>query len=418
MPIITARPADHSAIYYFLNEVFGGPTRAEFKASLEDPFYEPHDRLLLRRGSQIIGHAHLAHRVMQFGSVQIPVAKLGWLCSSPGNRRQGLGTHLLCGIESHMVRSGALVGLLRTKIPHFFRRTGWALCGRHSSAAAPASAVVSRLLEHGLRHSRHQRAQLRPWRRWEEGGLARVYNQNLASSCGLLTRSRAYWHWLLLRHAFDQLYVALDGPNLWDFEETSTQIIAYAAIKEGRIVELMTSPGRWKATVELVARVCGDAVEQGRHSIVLHAPPSSPMLPIFEAAGGRRHLCESYYDEVHMARVLDPVGLLKALGEELVRRANKARLARPLELGLLVEGRKYQLEIGRDGAKATADQMGRSYLRMNVADFTRLVLGQLDWDAAVHDGRLAPSTALAQEAGRALFPPTPLWYPPLDDLTA
>ncbi len=62
--------------------------------------------------------------------------------------------------------------------------------------------------------------------------------------------------------------------------------------------------------------------------------------------------------------------------------------------------------------------MGRSYLRMNVADFTRLLLGQLDWDRAVAEKRLEVSTALAQQAGRVLFPRLPLWYPPLDELTA
>ena len=60
--------------------------------------------------------------------------------------------------------------------------------------------------------------------------------------------------------------------------------------------------------------------------------------------------------------------------------------------------------------------MGRSYLRLNVADFTRLVLGQLDWDAALAEDRVQPSTALARDVGLALFPALPLWRPPLDDL--
>ena len=59
----------------------------------------------------------------------------------------------------------------------------------------------------------------------------RVYNQNLPGSYGPLERTRAYWQWLLERRAFDQLYVALDGPNLWDLDESTTQIVGYAAIK-------------------------------------------------------------------------------------------------------------------------------------------------------------------------------------------
>ena len=70
------------------------------------------------------------------------------------------------------------------------------------------------------------------------------------------------------------------------------------------------------------------------------------------------------------------------------------------------------------GVKAESQRLGRSYLRLNVADFTRLVLGQLDWDAAIADGRLECSTALAGDAGRALFPAIPLCAPPWDDMQA
>lgn len=417
-PIIPAAGSDHAAVYYFLSEIFGGGIRSEFNVSVEDPFYEPHDRLLLRRMGRIVTHVHTTHRVMHFGSIQIPVAGLGWLATLPQCRRQGLGTHLLAAAEKQMAQSGALVGLLRTKIPHFFRRTGWALCGKHSSCRAGTHAVLSGLLDHGLRLNRHQRLHIRPWRRWEEGALVRIYQQNSTGSFGLLERTRAYWHWLLQRHAFDQLYVALDGPNLWDLDETNTQIVGYAAIQGGKIVELMAAPGRRKAAIELLARVCGDAIEQDRHCISLHAPPASPLLEIFDESGGRRHDCAADEGEVYMARLLDPVGLLRRMCGEFCRRAHEARLSQPIELGLLVDGRKYQIEVGARSASVTENQMGRSYLRLNVADFTRLVLGQLDADLALQEDRLVPSTTLAREVGRVLFPPLPFWRPPLDDLTA
>ncbi len=82
------------------------------------------------------------------------------------------------------------------------------------------------------------------------------------------------------------------------------------------------------------------------------------------------------------------------------------------------KARSTNWSFGREGVGATSHRVGRSYLRLNVADFTRLVLGQLDWDAAIADGRLECSTALAREAGRALFPSLPLWRPPWDELPA
>jgi ribosomal protein S18 acetylase RimI-like enzyme len=400
-----------------LGEVFGASADAAMKASFQDPFYEPHDRLFLRRAGRIIGHVHITHRVMQFGDQQIPVAGLNSLAIVDSCRRQGLASHLLIAAEKEMARSGALVGLLRTDIPRFFRRTGWALCGLPNTAIAGTHAVLSRLLDRGLRLSRQPRLHIRPWRRWEERGLVRVYNQNLPGSHGPLERTRAYWRWLLDRHEYDQLYVALDGPDLWDLTEQSTQIVGYMAVRGGRILELLTSRGRLKPAIELLARACGEAIEQNRHTIVLCAHAENPLMAIVDEAGGGRHMPDAVDSHVAMARLLDPVGLLNHLGATLCRRAAAAGLTGPLELGLLVDGRKYQIEISQSGARALANHIGRSYLTLNVADFTRMVLGQLDWAAVLADGRLVPSTALAQQVGEALFPPLPLWRPPLDDLT-
>ena len=128
LPVVSAGGGDHTAVYYFLTGVFQGPTRNEFKASLEDPFYEPHDRLLVKWGARIAAHVHVTNRVMQFGPVQIPVAGLGWLATLPECRGNGHAGRLLAEAERQMARGGAMIGLLRTSIPHFFRRSGWALC--------------------------------------------------------------------------------------------------------------------------------------------------------------------------------------------------------------------------------------------------------------------------------------------------
>jgi predicted N-acetyltransferase YhbS len=438
-PIVTGRAGDHESICGFLTALFPGPMWAEFKASLADPFYEPRDRLLLKRAGRLVAHVQLTHRVMQFGPNQIPVAGLKWLATAADCRAQGLGSYLLAAAQRQATEDGALVGLLRTSIPHFFRRAGWALCGQPSASQAATRTVLARLLDEGLRRPRRRpprRLHIRPWRRWEERALVRIYRQNLPGRYGPLDRTLAYWQWLLRRQAFDQIYVALDGPDLWDLEEVSTAAVGYVVLKGHRVVELMTVPGRPKVAAELLAHACGDAIEHDQHSIVLHAPPDSPFHQVFGPCEGARtgersgpHVpqgCgvphrgepEAERSEVYMARLLQPKLLLERLCGEFCLRARQARLPRPLELGLQVEGQKYQLELSNCGATVTCQRMGRSYLRMNVADFTRLLLGQLDWDRAVAEKRLEVSTALAQQAGRVLFPRLPLWYPPLDELTA
>ena len=271
-------------------------------------------------------------------------------------------------------------------------------------------------MDRGLIPRPRRRLHIRPWLKWEQAALARIY-----ASCepyGPLERSQAYWQWLLSRHGYDQVYVALEGPELLELGEISTRVVGYAATRGEQIVELMTAPDRPRAAAELLARCCGDAVENDRHCVMLHGPPSCWLFSIFDEAGGSGSSPTPEHGEVCMMRLLDPLELLRRLSGEFDRRAAEAGLPRPGDLGLMVEGRKYRIELGREGAAAEADRIGRSYLALNVADFTRLVFGQIDWDAATAEGRIECSTALAREAGRTLFPPLPFWRPPWDDLPA
>ena len=308
LPVIRAEGGDHAAIYCFLQAVFQAPSRAEFQASLADPFYEPYDRLLLRHKRRIVAHVHTTHRTMHFGPVQIPVGGLGWLGVASENRSQGFGTHLLRAAESQMQIAGALVGMLRTSIPRFFRRTGWALCGQASYRRADARNLLAR--------SAGPRSDSPPPAAFAHPALAPVGTSGARADLpakravgrqrgnagpppyGSLERTDAYWHWLLNRHAYDQLYVALEGPELLELGEISTHIVGYAVTRGEKIVELMAAPDRPRAAVELLARCCGDAIEHDRHCVLLHAPPSCPLFEIFDEAGG----CGAIADTPSMAR--------------------------------------------------------------------------------------------------------------------
>ena len=443
LPVLRARSGEHTAIYHFLQNVFQAPSRAEFSASMEDPFYEPCDRLLLRRGRRIVSHVHITHRTMQFGPTPIPVAGLDYLGVAPECRNQGLGTHLLRAAESQMIADGALLGMVRTSVPEFFRHTGWVSCGQPSWRRANARTLLARLLDRGLIPRPKRRLHIRPWLQWEQAALARVYSQNLVSEIddagssqqpsdpgcqdcsrgsigsigpvahGALERTSPYWQWLLNRHSYDEVYVALQGPEQLELGEISTHIVGYAVTRGEQIVELMAAPDRPRAAVRLLARCCGDAIEHDRQCVLLHGPPWCPLFEIFDEADG----CgPPEHGETHMVRLLNPPELLRRLAGQFQRRAASAHLPRPVDLGLLVDGQKYQITLDRQGVGVASQRVGRSYLCLNVFDFTRLVLGQLDWDAAMADGRLECSTALAHEAGKALFPSLPLWRPPWDHM--
>src|SRR5262245_36589901 len=65
--VVPACAGDHPAVHQLLSAVFHAPSRDAFYSSLDDPFYEPRDRLLVKRGQRIVAHLHLTKRVMHFG---------------------------------------------------------------------------------------------------------------------------------------------------------------------------------------------------------------------------------------------------------------------------------------------------------------------------------------------------------------
>jgi GNAT superfamily N-acetyltransferase len=433
MPVVVGTASDHASLRYFLGDIFGAACQAAFQASLDHPLYDPSSRLLLRRFGKIVAHAQITERVMQFGSLSLPVAGLNWLATAPDCRGVGLGRYLLSAAEKQMAQNGALIGLLRTRSPHFFRRSGWALCGHKALASAPALKLLTRLTDERCVLRRRCQFQIRPWRQWEEESIARIYRQNLPDSYGTFERSRSMWQWILARRAFDELYVALDGPDLADLHESTTRVVGYAAISGDRVTELMTSPGEERAATELLARVCADAFEQDRHQVEFQSAPNSPLLARVREAGQQRRRflqpdgnierIDGVSGGVVMARLLNPLAMLQAITPQIARRAFDAGLALPLELGFLVDGQPFQIklghsELGMQGACCSAEHIGRSYLKLNVADFTRLLIGQLDWQNAIAEGRVVPSTVLARQAALTLFPEHPFWRPSLDELAS
>jgi len=133
---VEARAGDHPSIYQWLLAVFHGPSRQEFHAEQDDPTYEPRNRLLVKRGSRTVSHAQIVGRTMLFGALQLPVDQLTWVGTLPEFRRRGAASRLLDAVNEKMQTHGAALGLLRTRVPHFFHRAGWAVCGRHCSSRA------------------------------------------------------------------------------------------------------------------------------------------------------------------------------------------------------------------------------------------------------------------------------------------
>ncbi|HWB00910.1 MAG TPA: GNAT family N-acetyltransferase [Pirellulales bacterium] len=434
--LVRATAGDHIGIQQFMSVVFPAGGRDAFLASLDDPFYEPADRIVVRHGSQIVGHAHVLKRVMYFGGALIPVAGLAGVGVLPEYRGHGIARALLRAAERTMRADGAIAALLTTRVPHFFRPHGWAVCGRHCYSSAATRDVLAQLSARQVEGC-ESTLRIRPWRQVELLGLMRLYSQQMAFAYGPFERTEAYWRWRVSRHEFDQIFVAIDGPEYFDWASLDSPIAGYVVMRGRQIVELVVRPGAaalprvdaftpssmpgssaggLSVAEQLLARACGEVIERDDRAIQLHASPSDPLHRLLLGAGGTMTHREANDGDVFMVKLLEPGRFVRMTGEACYRRAIDAGLPTRVTLGLCVDGQKHRVSIDRRSARLTRGNLGRSYLTLNSAEFTRLVMGHLDLSQAVEQGRIRSSTRLALDLASALFPRVPCWRPPWDDV--
>ena len=420
--VMVARAGDHPDIHRLLLAVFQGPSSSEFHALHDEPLYEPSDRLLVKCGPRTVSHVHLTKRVVHLGSLLVPTSGLAHLATMPGYHDRGYASTLLARADRQMVKDGAVLGMIRTRHPRFMLRAGWGVCGRHCYSLASPRDILSQLrtghTEPTVFGSDERPLNIRIWRRVEQAALVRLYGQDSIGRFGPLVRSEAHWQWLISRGAFDRIYVAMDGPDRSDLHECNRSIVGYAVMNEHRLLELVTSPTHPSAGVQLLVRACGDAIERDHHTLRLDAPPDDPAHQLFTAAGGGYVHDESDRGEVFLVKLWDPIRLLSMLGNQLHARAKAAALPRPAKLGLRLGGETYRLVLSGRSVRVRPGKLGRSYLACEVPAFTQLILGHLTVREGVETGRLEASTRVAEQMAAVLFPPLPLWRPPLDDLPA
>lgn len=453
--LVAARAGDHAAIHRLLLSIFHGPSAADFHAQLDEPLYEPTDRLLIKSADTVVAHLRLTKREIRFGELTLPVAGFMDLGTSHESRSRGFASALLNAGQQQAIADGALIGLTRTTAPDLFLRQGWSVCGRHSFSEAGPRQILARFCSHFPHDNpvegddEHSAPSIltqsippilvRPLRRIELPAIMRLYDQTIAGSYGALLRSDVWWDWLMARGAFDRAYVAIvpersgssAGGDQLDLPQLLSAVMGCVFVKEGRIVELLYAAGQDRVARRLVARVCADAVERNLASVRLDAPPHEPLHQQWSAAGGTTHLAATHHGETCMARVFDPLAMLRMLSATLLTRAKAAGLPRPMSLGLDLyhhdadltqsrpeDMRSYRLVVGQRGVKLVAGNPGRNYLSLKRRDLTPLLLGHWNIVKAVAAGRLRASTRLAQDAAAILFPQLPWYRPPLDELMA
>jgi predicted N-acetyltransferase YhbS len=450
-----AKTGDHPAIHRLLVSVFHGPSPGEFHAQLDEPGYEPADRLVVRDGDQIAAHVRLARQTIQLDSLGLPAARFMDLATSPEYRGRGLATALIAAGERAARERGVLIGLTRTRAAALFARQGWSICGRHLFSTAAPRQVLAELAAASngdanldtataLFRPRPEPIVVRPLRRVELPAVVRLYDENLAGRAGWPRRCEEYWDWLLARGACDRIFVAATGPEPSDLAKLLETIVGYAFVRQGRIVEVVGDPRRPEVARQLAARVCADASEQGDWLVRCDAPHDHPLHALLRVAGGRLVSQQQLDGEVFMAKLLDPLTVLRQTAGVLHARAKAAGLGQIPRLGLELrshssgglrshpggglrsgQGRgtsglveRYRLKFSRRDMRIETGAPCRHALVLRYADLAPLLVSDCSAEEMLATGRMRTTTAAARRAARALFPAACWWRPPLDDLLA
>jgi predicted acetyltransferase len=429
--LAAARTGDHPSIHAFLLSVFHGPTADEFHAQLEEPGYQPANRLMVKSGEQIAAHLRLARQTIQVCGRALTAARFMDLATAPEFRSRGVASALVAAGQRAAAERGVLVALTRTRAPALFARQGWSVCGRHTFSTASPRSVLAELaarkkdaaVQPFFPIMREEPLIVRPMRRVELAAVVRLYEERSRQVAGWPVRGEAYWEWLLARGACDRMYVASQGAEPPNMAALLESIVGYACVRQSRIVELVTAEKHAKAGPELLERICADAREDDGWTIRYDASAGDPLHATLCAAGGELIDSEEAGGELFMAKVLDPLAVLRKLGPVLAGRAQAAGCHLPCELGLELRAaggvvERYILKLGISNSTVETGGPSRQCVTLLANDLAPLLLGYRGAEELKACGRLKPINAKAAALAGALFPSN-LWSRPvLDDLLA
>ena len=318
-----ARASDHAQIHRLLLTAFQEPTRAEFQALNEALRYDPADRLIIRRGDEIAAHVQLVQRRVHFDGLELPTMDLKHLATLPEYRSLGLARQLHDAAMDEVRRAGILLATVSARHPNFFASMGWFRCGRYSYSEVEPRSLIATLPVPPAQVNSFLRSPETPlsisvWRRNELDALTSLYEQVASRSFGRIQRLDSDWQWLIRRGAFDYIYLvresATRGGQCPIDSPATGNAVGYAIVRDGNILELVAAPDHNQRRVieALMARVCRDALENGRGLVRVHAAPDHPVHAMIEHAHGDVQWTERAGGRVAMAQVTQPASLLLA----------------------------------------------------------------------------------------------------------
>lgn len=414
--IVVGNAGDHSRVLAFLTQHYQVPLAEDFQSRLDDPSYEPTDRMLLVRGSDLIGHLQLSRQSAWFERERIPMAAIRDCAILPEMHPAELMAPLLATAESTALAEGAILAVARPDQPELFAANGWSTCRAQGHTQANTRALLAHITAQlATRKHRHSQIEVRTWWHFELEGIQPVYDQVATAMWGTLHRSDDAWRWLVGRKAHDQVLIAVRHKAEETGESDKLHAVGYAVVRDSCIVEMMTLPGYASVRLMLIARACRDAIDRDHHFVSLHTPATDPMHELLVTAGGSWHACAAQHGSPWMHKLLSPEKWVERLYPQLYHRAKEAGIPRPLEIGFAVDERCYRFLFTRRSVRLEhALPSTPTEVACDALTFQELLTSNLAWTTARERGLLRVEDSSKATILAALFPPRLFWQSPFE----
>lgn len=399
---------NHVAVQGFLQRTRHRPNLAEFNASTARPGYVPGERFLVRTPEDrgLVAHVQVEPQVMRFGRVDLPIARIRDLSVLPEYERQGLGHRLLTHAEQAAQAAGSMLAIAHGEPFRLLRRQGWTSIGSDPVSTVSPQRLMGQLPsppepESPFFGNQLPKAELQIARLTDAARLQALYEQSTSQAYGAAVRTEDYWSWLMKKGSHSRIYLYLEDDHP----------LAYVVMRGADVLELVDVTTDQHGAARLLERVSADAIEQGRHTIRIHAPFSAQAHAWADLAGGGIFVAGT--EESWMVKILSWRNLIRRLAVELHRRVRSS--TDPIELGIRIGSEAFLI---RRGVRSMRITRGSSTHQIEVTGraATQLVLGYRSVDELMDDKLLVASTDTATAAARALFPPVDLWHTQWDDV--
>ena len=414
--IVAGNAGDHPLVLQLLTQAYQAPLADDFQSRLDDPGYEPSDRILLHRADQLVGHVHVSKQMGWFQQQRCALAKFQDFVVLPEFRDSAIEQSLLKTAEETAIAEGAVVGLIRTGNPQWFQKNGWSVVRGGGHTQANTHNILAHFDSRST-NSRRRRSQLqvRTWRHFEADGLRRVYQQLATNMWGSAQRSEAYWQWLLGRKGHDQLLIAVKGEDANPPQAGDTpHIVGYAVIRDSAIVEMFALPGFPLATSQLAARACKDAIDRDHRFVSLHTPVSDPLHELLVTAGGSWIPDSPANGGLWMIKLLSPERWVERMYPIFHARSRESGLNSSQQVAFSVSGCTQRFVLTRRSSRLEQDPESAHDICCHGHLFQDLLLSNLAFTEARELSQLRATNPELLRTVMALFAPKLFWQSPLE----